>query len=187
MKKIITFTLLVAALVISGCHSGEGADPKTTLVNFFTALGKKDVEAAKKYATADSEGMLNMMSMGFSSNVSSDHSDKMIHMVDNAEFGNPVINGDEATVNVKDKKTGESADFLLKKENGSWKVAFDMGTLMNMASKKMKEHNIDIDSLKNSMGPAMDGLKQHLPEIKDKIEHAKEKADSAMQLLQNEK
>ena len=43
---------------------------------------------------------------------------------------------------MKDKKSGETTDFTLKKESGDWKVAFDKSTLMEMAQKKMKEHGM---------------------------------------------
>jgi hypothetical protein len=41
-----------------------------------------------------------------------------------------------ATVPVKEKESGESINFTLKKEDGSWKVAFDESTLMGMAQQK---------------------------------------------------
>jgi len=74
--------------------------------------------------------------------MNNDHADKMMQMVNNMQMGDATISGDSATVPVTDKKSGESTDFLLKKENGNWKVAFDMSTLMNMANKKMMEHGL---------------------------------------------
>ena len=48
------------------------------------------------------------------------------------------IEGDKATVPVKDKKSGETTNYTLKKEGGSWKVAFDKATMTQMGSDKMK-------------------------------------------------
>ena len=67
----------------------------------------------------------------------------MMYKKENIEMGDAVINGDKATVPVKDKKSGETTDFALKKESGDWKVAFDKSTLMEMAQKKMKEHGME--------------------------------------------
>jgi hypothetical protein len=142
MKKIIVIALAVFGIFISGCKSGSnGENPKETLNHFFSAISKKDFTDAKKYATKDSEGMLGMMEMGMQQ-MNNEHGDKMMQMVNNMKMGDATINGDSATVPVTDTKSGESTDFLLKKENGNWKVAFDMSTLMQMANKKMMEHGL---------------------------------------------
>ena len=110
-------------------------------MNFFDALAKKDFTAVKKYTTKDSEGMMSMMQMGMQN--MGDKSNEMINYEkENIELGTAVIDGDKATVPVKDKKSGEITDFTLKKESGDWKVAFDKSTLMEMAQKKMKEHGM---------------------------------------------
>ncbi len=188
MKKF--FLLVITALVViaTGCQSGGGGNPKEVLSNFFSALSKKDVTTAKKYATKDSDGMLGMMEMGMkmSGNMQNDHTDKMFEMLQNVQMGEPVIKGDEATVSVTDKKSGESTDFLLKKENGDWKVAFDMATLSNMAAQKMKEHgmgNMDMDSMNQNMNQAMDSLNKAMPDMKDKMEQAQKMMDSAKMMM----
>lgn len=134
MKRILLLGIAAFAIAVSGCQSGGGGNPKEVLSQFFKALSKKDVDQAKKYATKDSDGMLNMMEMGMkmSGDMQNDHADKMFEMMQNVEMGDPVINGDQATVTVTDKKSGESTDFLLKKEDGNWKVAFDMSTLKHL-------------------------------------------------------
>ncbi|HEX2684942.1 MAG TPA: hypothetical protein VHL77_13445, partial [Ferruginibacter sp.] len=55
---------------------------------------------------------------------------------------------DRATVNVKETKSGESMNFVLKKESGAWKVALDMQTLMSMGSEKMKEKGVSEEEMK---------------------------------------
>ena len=150
MKKIIIITLAALVVVFSGCQTGGGETPKEVLTHFFNSIAKKDFTTAKKYATSDSEGMLSMMEMGMQ-NMENSHADKMLELIQNMEMNNVVINGDSALVTVKDKKSGESSDFLLKKEKGNWKVAFDMATLMGMANRKMKEHGMKgMDSLGES-------------------------------------
>ena len=137
MKKIILPLITVAIITLTGCKTNSG-DPKAVLTSFFDALGKKDFTSAKKYTTKDSEGMLSMVQMGMEH--MADSSETMKYEKENLELGNAVINGDVATIPVKEKKSGETTDFTLKKESGEWKVAFDKSTLMEMAQKKMKEH-----------------------------------------------
>lgn len=165
MKKILVVAIAICFIVLSGCKSAGKGDPKEVLHNFLTALSQKDFTKAKTYATQDSDGMISMMEMGMQSmqnNNGENHEDKMMELVKNMKIGSAVIDGNNATVPVMDSKSNESTDFLLKKEKGNWKVAFDMSTLMNMANKKMKEHGMDMNS----------------PEIREKM-------DSAMQKMQS--
>jgi hypothetical protein len=67
------------------------------------------------------------------------------------EIGDALVEGDKATIPIKDKISGESSKFVLKKEGGSWKVAFDMGSIMEMATDKMKEKGFNADSLSKMM------------------------------------
>ncbi len=192
MKKIMFLAITGLLIAFSGCQSSDGGNPKEVLTNFFKALSKKDVADAKKFATKDSEGMLDMMETGMkmsaNANAQNDHEDKMMEMIQNVEMGEPVINGDKATINVKDKKSGENTDFVLHKEDGKWKVAFDMSTLMEMGQKSMKDHGMDMnsgnmDSMKHIMNKAMDSLNAAMPDMKDKMKHAQEMMDSAKKMM----
>jgi PBP1b-binding outer membrane lipoprotein LpoB len=151
MKKYILLLITTLIVIFSGCQTAGGGNPNEVLKHFFDSISKKDFTSAKKYATKDSDGMISMMEMGMQ-NMNSEHSDKMMEMIQNMQMGDAVINGDRATVSVKDKKSGEATDFLLKKENGDWKVAFDMSTLMEMGNKKLREHGMsDMDSMNGMM------------------------------------
>ncbi|MEO6220414.1 MAG: hypothetical protein ABIO81_08305 [Ginsengibacter sp.] len=180
MRKIILSALAVSFLLLSGCKSGEGGDPKIVLTKFFDALSKKNIDEAKKYVTKDSEGMMGMVQMGMQS--AGDKSNEMLNYAkENIEFGTAAIEGDKATVPVKDKKSGETTDFVLKKESGDWKVAFDKSTLMEMAQKKMKEH--PMSKMKNGMSDSIEGMDredmQNIDSIKnDAMERAQETIDS---------
>ena len=184
MKKIILLVITAFIIILPGCQSGGGGNPKEVLTHFVDALANKNIDEAKKYVTKDSEGMMGMMQMGMQS--MQEHEDKMLPKKENIEIGDAVITGDNATVAVKDKVSGESTDFVLKKEDGNWKVAFDMSTLMEMANKKMKEHgmgNMDMDSMKRGMNEALDSINATMPDAKDKMEHAQKMLDSAKNLL----
>ena len=185
MKKIILLAITAFVVIFSGCKSG-GGDPKEVLNHFFDAIAKKNIDEAKKYVTKDSEGMLGMMQMAMQN--MPDTSESMKFNKENLEMGNAVITGDMATVPVKEKTSGETTDFTLKKENGDWKVAFDKSTLMGMAQKKMKEHGMGgmmkhgmNDSLGNNSMPDMDSVS------KEEMENAHKMMDSASKILNDAK
>jgi hypothetical protein len=142
MKKLIFGILAFATMSLMSCKSG--GDPKGVLLSFFDALSKKDIPTAKKYATKDSESMLGLMEMSMK-NGGTDKKDDFDKS--KMEFGDPKIEGDKATVAVKDKTSGETTNFILKKENGDWKVAFDKATMMQMGQDKMKEKGLDTNNM----------------------------------------
>src|SRR5665647_3871204 len=72
----------------------------------------------------------------------------------NMEFGDAKIEGDKATVPVKDKKSGGTTNYTLKKEGGAWKVAFDKATMTQMGTDKMKNMNNGMDKMNNGMDSA---------------------------------
>jgi hypothetical protein len=168
MKKIIVLAVTVTVIILSGCKSAGRGNPKDVLHSFLTALSQKDFSKAKTYATQDSDGMISMMQMGMQNMQNtndSGHADKMMEMINNMKMGDAVIDGDKATVSVIDSKSNEPTDFLLKKEKGDWKVAFDMSTLTEMANKKMKEHgmnglgNMDSAQMREGMDSAMNNMR----------------------------
>lgn len=168
MKKIIVLAATVSLIILSGCQSAGKGNPKEVLHRFLTALSQKDFKKAKTLATQDSDGMISMMEMGMQNMQNMDkggHVDKMMDMINNMKMGDAVIDGDKATVSVTDSRLNESTDFLLKKENGDWKVAFDMSTIMDMANKKMKEHGLnglgkmDSAQIRQGMDSAMNNMR----------------------------
>lgn len=154
MKKIILAVLSVSCILcLSNCNSGTSGDPKIVLSQFIEALGKKDIVTARKLATEESKSMLDLLEMGMKAGESKDlekyDKNKMV-------FGEAIIDGDKATVPVKETTTGETVNYTLKKEKGGWKVAFDKGSLMNIGMDKMKEKGMNPA---DSMGKVMDELK----------------------------
>jgi len=157
MKKIILSAATILAFGIIACNSNS-SDPKGVLMSFMDALMKKDIEAAKKYATKDSEAMLGMVQMGMSM-APKDQKDTTYDK-SNMEFGDAKIEGDKATVPVKDKKSGETTNYTLKKEGGAWKVAFDKATMTQMSTDKMKEKGMDMNDMNSGMDSASKMLEQ---------------------------
>ncbi len=143
MKKIILSIAVLLAFGVIGCRTNS-TDPRAVLMSFMDALGRKDIEGAKKYATKDSEAMLGMIQMGMS--MAPDSTKDKTYDKNNMEFGDAKIEGDKATVPVKEKKSGETMVYTLKKESGAWKVAFDKATMTKMGTDKMKEKGMDINN-----------------------------------------
>jgi hypothetical protein len=154
MKKIILSVAVILAIGIISCKTNS-SDPKGVLMSFMDALMKKDIEGAKKFATKDSEAMLGMIQMGMS--MAPDSTKDKTYDKNSMEFGEAKVEGDKATIPVKDKKSGESTTYTLKKESGAWKVAFDKATMTKMGTDKMKEKGMDPN---NAMDSASKMLQQ---------------------------
>lgn len=184
MKKIfISITILSASFLFESCGGSlGGGDPKLTLLSFFEALSKKDMEGAKKLATADSKSMIDLIETGMKMAKETKEIDKFDK--NKMEFGEAIIDGDKATVPVKEKTSGEMTNFTLKKESGTWKVAFDKTSMMQMGMDKMNEKNpggmdsltkqmdqlknINTDSLKKLMNNGMKSLDSLKEKMKEK-------------------
>lgn len=168
MKKIIFLLFATIALVPISCNTAAtSGDPRSVLTSFLDDLGKKDIEGAKKLATKDSEGMLGMIQFGMA--MAPDSIKNKMYAKNNFEYGTAVINGDKATVAAKDKTSGEAINYSLIKENGEWKVAFDIGTMMEIGKAKMKEHGVDINSSMDSASKMVNEMKGVVNEMKGMI------------------
>jgi hypothetical protein len=190
MKKMLLAVTVAASLFFWGCNAG-GGDPKTVLIAFFDALSKKDIAGAKKLATKESESMIAMMEMGM--NMAKDAKNEEMDKFDKGrmEFGEAKIEGDKATVAVKDKTSGESTNFILKKESGNWKVAFDKASMMQMGADKMKEKNMDPNAVMDSINSGLnnintDSLADKMKEGLDKLKELKEKNPEMMKQMEEQ-
>ncbi len=168
-------TFMMVALV--GCKGGSSGDPKSVAIAFMDEIKAKDFDGAAQYATKDSKSALEMMKSAMKmAEAFGGKGDDMDFDKEwkgkKVEYSEAKITGDNATVSLMvDGK--EQMPISLKKEDGSWKVAFDKNTLMKTGADKMKENGEDMpkmedlngmtDSIKKAMeqvGPAMDSLKK---------------------------
>ncbi|MEO8768929.1 MAG: hypothetical protein ABI402_02555 [Ferruginibacter sp.] len=182
MKKIFFVVLLLAPLMYFGCKPGAGGDPKVVVSQFFEALHKKDIPAARKLATAESKSMLDRMEASLKMKDVDEANAKFDPKL--MQIGEPVIDGDKASVSIKKTDEKQTIKFTLKKENGDWKIAFDEATLMANAMEQMKKSginiadsigkamkefkNVNLDSLKQGMKDAMDSVNKELKKIDNK-------------------
>lgn len=179
MKKMMSVLFFGVFIIGMGCNSGlgiSGNDPNTVLEKFLHALAKKDMNEAEKYVTKESESFVNMMKMGIKM---AGESENQIYKEENIVIGDAVIEGDRATINVKDKTSGEGSNFILKKEDGAWKVAFDKASFMEMSGQKMQDGDLE----KMQDGFSAEGLKDATEAIQNMNEEDIQKAGKAMDSL----
>lgn len=176
MKKVLLFTIMVAVVMITGCKNNDG-NPKAVLGQFFDALAKNDMVTARKLSTADSKSMLDLMEMG----MKTETKDTAKYDKTKMEFGEAMISGDKATVPVKERTSGQTMNYTLKKESGAWKVAFDKTSIMDMGMDKMKDEGVNIS---DSMGNVMEELKNvDMDSLQKSMKEGSKSLDSAAKLL----
>lgn len=154
MKKLLLAAIVVCLAVFVSCTSGNAGNPNEVLSAFFDAMAKQDTVKIKALSTKDSEQMLSMMKMGMS--MADSKKDLEKYDKTKMEFGTAIIDGDNAKVPVKDKASGETVNFPMKKEDGKWKVAFDKSSVMEMGMEKMKDSKMNMN---DTLSKAMDEMK----------------------------
>jgi len=150
MKIYQTIIIALVALCFIGCGAGtttapQTASPTDVLKAYIEASERKDLAAVKQ---TFSKGTMKMYEDAAQKrNISVDEVVKdQFELASSAdlksklEVGGETIEGDTATIEVKDKTTGNLEKMPLVKEDGAWKVAFDkfMEDLMNKMREEMK-------------------------------------------------
>lgn len=144
-RRLILLFAATLLLGFTGCLPDSG--PRGVVGRFLEALAKKDMALAKSLTTPESEGMMDLIATG--SKMAGDS--RAFNEMDPAQvdIGAAKIEGDAAIVPVKEKKSGVTFNYKLKKVHGIWKVAFDMVSLLEMTAGTVGEQvNRGIDSLK---------------------------------------
>lgn len=126
--KSIALATALAIIIAGPACSRFGSSPTATLKAFYEATQKKDAEGIKKtlskgtlemlegFAKAQGKTLDESLKSGLANDTSSD---KM------PESRNEKIEGDKATLEVKNDKTGTWETVPFVKEDGMWKIAFD--------------------------------------------------------------
>lgn len=136
MKKSIQLFAAITLIALSAARCGGDAangSPREVLIAFAERMSKKDIDGAAKYATAESQVMLNMMKNLVNNPRYKEQMSKqdMTEQFNEAEIGEAEINGDVAHVPIKSKKEGFDMKMPMKKENGAWKVDLTINSMMN--------------------------------------------------------
>jgi Domain of unknown function (DUF4878) len=174
MKKIISITIIVVYLF--SCKNNDSAVPPNKVFSTFAdALTKKDLATAKKYCTPESQQVLDFLEKRMK-NAPKGSAGMDKFDTSRASFGEAIINGDDAKLPIKDKESGMTIDFPLKKMDGEWKVAFDMKSLYDMTMETISDNkldlkipnldsamkafkNLNLDSLEKEMGKSEDTVR----------------------------
>lgn len=188
MKKMIKLIAAITAIAVFavGCGgSMSSAGPKEVLNSFFERLAKKDIDGAAKLATKDSKAALDLMKKGLEMEGKlkdmDDKKDTAEDDMKNMELGEPKIEGDIASVPVKDKKKGKQFDFPMKKEDGAWKVDLTMSALKKMSGEDDEagmgeDHsNMNAEDMQRGIQMADSLMKNMDPEKMEKMKEAIEK------------
>jgi hypothetical protein len=182
LKKFVLPVLLLLVLIFNGCISGGvDKDPKNVVSYFFDALSTKNFYKAKSYTTGDSEGMMNMAQLVMQ-NIP-DRSQHLFFGTNNLVLGDAVINGDYATVPVKNKNSDKTVDFSLHKINGKWRVYMNISTILQMTRQQPEysEMNDSLSNLNTATGTSTQTMT--LKEMRD----ARDKMDSINNELNRKK
>lgn len=145
MKKIaILFLTFMSFQVFFSCkNSNSNSDPGIVAQNFFNALYSKNFPEAKKYATAGSAQMIDMIAT-FNKNVKDSSAMPDIKLV----VDQVKIDGNTATARVTSMNNNNAVTAHLLKENDEWKVAFDKNSIMQMGSEvKNEKDTTAVDSM----------------------------------------
>jgi Domain of unknown function (DUF4878) len=120
MRKSIAYisTLFATLIFLSGCNPG----PKTVAQHFMNAVVKTNFEEAKKYATKDSQDMINLLAN--ISNTVPQAKEKIRSA--KVSVKDVQINGDKATVTFYNKEENKEQTLNLVKEDGQWKVSLNI-------------------------------------------------------------
>jgi hypothetical protein len=120
------FALAVVVMVVSAC-SLFSSSPTATFKKFFEASKKKDVPGIRKTLSKGSLEMFDKFAKQQNKTM-----DEMLKEVDKdsktetmPETRNEKIDGETATLEVKNEKTGKWDSLPFVKEEGEWKIAFD--------------------------------------------------------------
>ena len=177
MKKIISAALVFLLLSATACKTAAGnRDARETLTDFFKALSKRDIAEARKLATTESTPTLDVMEMGFrfanTFKGSEETNAEMKAILENdIRIGEPEIEGDKATVPVTNSKNDRPSYFVLKKQDGAWKVAFDEATLSEISTALILNGQMGTDSLPQGFQAIdIDSVKKSLEEGLGKID-----------------
>lgn len=139
MKNIIV--VLIITMVMVGCKSNDKIEtPNKVFSSFADAFTKKDLGRMRLLCTMDSKTSLDILEkQSKKMNMAS-----MKHFdTSNISIGEPVIEGDDAVLPIKEKESGVTIDFPLKKEDGVWKIAFDVNTLYNLFNETVQKNELD--------------------------------------------
>lgn len=127
MRIKILFTALLVMLALSGCKSTPA--PSAIFKAFFEAQQKKDVAGMKqmlsKTSIAMMEGSAKQQGVTLDKMIQSQLDNPSARIDKVPEMRNEKINGDSATVELRNEDANRWDTMYFVKEDGAWKIALD--------------------------------------------------------------
>ncbi len=176
MKNYFLGTLILASIMlIQSCKNGGGSNSPTGALKSMALIAKDgDFKAMiKGFCKADATFMESLMPMMEMAAKASGKNMKELMKesmekngdlnLNDVEFKNEKITGDNATIDVYSKKENTTNTMTMKKESGSWKIC--MG-IADKAKNAMSEGLGGMDKMKEGLE------KINSPEMKKKLEDA---------------
>lgn len=137
--------------------SGTAGSPLAAYKAFQEANKKKDYEAVKKSFSKASLEMLTDEAKKQNKTLDDFVKDQVDKAQPEEEVSNEKVNGDTATVEVKDKEGKSSITLPMVKEDGAWKIAYDkfmqqLKDEFEQMGKEMNKGNTNSDGDKHGTG-----------------------------------
>jgi hypothetical protein len=131
MKAYCVLVLLAGTILLAGCSSNPSPSvaegPGDVLRQYVAASQKADIATMKRLLSRGSLGVLEEAARGQNTDVDELLRREASVKIQNApETRNEKIEGETATVEIKNERTGEfDMKMPFVKENGAWKIATD--------------------------------------------------------------
>jgi len=127
MKKRTLFVALMLMLAVAGCKSGSS--PTATFKAFFEAQQKKDVAGMKKNLSKTSLAIMEKSAKEQNKSIDDAIKEQLENPASKTdkipEIRNEKINGNEATLELRNEDTNKWDTMYFLKEDNAWKIALD--------------------------------------------------------------
>jgi Putative lumazine-binding len=130
--------VVAIALITAACNRGAGSTPTATFTAFYEASKKRDAVAVKKMFSKKTLELFEIQAKERNKTVEEMFKTGMEQkpMPDKMPATrNEKINGNDATLEIQDEKSGKWEPLNFVKEDGQWKIALDkMGSQSTKAN-----------------------------------------------------
>ena len=131
MKRFILSLAIITTIIFISCNTKKDeSTPKEVFTKFIKALKRNDLKTAEKLATPSSSTTFAFLNFG------KDKLNKVLNIIDTIKLNItvPIIDGEKATIGLKENNGNIGANFKLEKINGEWKVAFDLDSILALST-----------------------------------------------------
>ncbi|HEX8636430.1 MAG TPA: hypothetical protein VF692_00095 [Pyrinomonadaceae bacterium] len=149
MKTYKVTFIVLSAIFFTACQqpANQPLSPTETMKALNDAAKKKDVETIKKLVSKGTIEQLEQSAKQSDTTVNELlKNDEGAGLQELPETRNEKINGDEATIEIKNTATNEWVSMPFVKENGVWKIAYDkfVEDVMKKMTEEMKKMPADL-------------------------------------------